>query len=460
MTLDEILRARTQPRRAPVLPSTDALDSAVARIFKKWPDIIIEADEDNDEKIFKKFLTYIRNAEWKNVKMSEVIMAFRIAFLEKYKSRVDVGEIRDFAFSELEATTKEILVNALMKIYSENFSEDAETTQKLGILLTKKSNLYGANWEKLLRKFPHYLHSDRAADEISDLMLNENDPWTSLKSAGISDPLASGIMDFAHVSYVQKLAPELDKQDRIDQLFKWLMPEPGKLQTRGMKVVVESLLFPWLSSTPSDDQRTSITERLILLFGDPRLRPAKWQTIDQKYLDLMYSWLTKAELLFFTDILSDAQESHMWQPRRDFWIELYNEGLIEQAWVAFCPGAEQVAKQKISQGNLGVAKNRFGLQTGRANTSILIMKIKDKIFVDGCHSYKTHVWDVTDPTTPPLFKKRYDCDDDVRLFSPTGGKRHHPIEKWKRWVRRQIYAKVPHSNRRPINWDHPTRNFV
>lgn len=460
MTLDEVLKIRARPPIAPVLPSTEALDAAIRKVIKTWPDIAPEENEKNHEIIIKNFLTCIRMGDWNEVKMSEVITAFRVAFLEKYNARTDVNEIREFAFNELEATTKETLVNSFLKIYSENFSEVSEISKNLGAILNKKSSLHGVKWRRILNTFPNYLRPDKAADEISNYMLNEENVWNALKNIGISDPLATGIMDFAHINYVQKLAPELGNQHGIEVLFKWLLPTPDKLQTRGMKVVVESLLFPWLNSTPSEDQRRFITERLILLYGDPRLRPVPWKGIDQKYLDLVYSWLTKEELLLFTDVITGAQTSHMWQPRRDFWLELYNEGLIEQAWVAFCPKAEIIARTKFSQGNLGVAKNRFGKQTGRNDTSILIMKIKNKIFVDGCHSYKTHVWDLADPTRPPLFKRYYDCDRDVRFFSPTNGKQHNPIDNWGRWVRRQIYANIPHSNRKPINWDHPSRSFL
>ena len=135
MKLDEVLRIRAKPPIAPVLPSTEAVDAAIRKVIKTWPDIAPEENEKNHEIIIENFVNYIRMGDWNDIKMSEVITAFRIAFLEKYNARTDVNEIREFAFNELEATTKETLVNSFLKIYSENFSEVSEISKTLSSVL-------------------------------------------------------------------------------------------------------------------------------------------------------------------------------------------------------------------------------------------------------------------------------------------------------------------------------------
>jgi len=88
------------------------------------------------------------------------------------------------------------------------------------------------------------------------------------------------------------------------------------------------------------------------------------------------------------------------------------------------------------------------------------LKIGTKIFVDGCHDYSTHVWNASDPVAPPLFKAEYNCDDDLRKKSPVGrGKSHISIPNWSAWVHEMIYASIPNSSKKPVDWDSPERNF-
>lgn len=460
MSLSEVLTRRSQPAIPSSVPNTNYVESAINRIFDRWPDINPEAREEDHEKILGQLYDIITTDSWQDVKTSFVISGFNIAFIDRYKNRNDVRAITDFAFNELKATTKPSIVNALMRIYSSTFSLNSDNTEKLGEILNTKTELLGQKWRRILSKFPDYLVSEQAPETIADSMISMENPWVSLKQVGMNDPFASGIMDYAHEAYVTRLAPDLDNQETIERLFEWLIPETGKNKTTGNVIVVEALIDHWLNQTPPEPIRQYITENLISLYDDPRIRPERWNTVDQKYKDVLFGWLTKEDLRFFTSVVDSTQTDPMWVPRRDFWLKLYDEDLIDQAWVAFCPGAERYARQHLSTGRVGLSANRFARQTGRPDTSILILKIGTKIFVDGCHNYSTHVWNTSDPVAPPLFKAQYNCDNDLRMKSPVGrGKSHSSIPSWSAWVREMIYASIPNSSKQPVDWDSPRRNF-
>jgi hypothetical protein len=137
-------------------------------------------------------------------------------------------------------------------------------------------------------------------------------------------------------------------------------------------------------------------------------------------------------------------------------MQLYRQGQIDAAWVAFCPDAAAYAKQHlISSRELDVSK-RFGRQVTKGSygkTSLLIMKIGRKIIVDGCHSYKTHVFDVGDPAAPCLFSQTYDCDR-IRDSSKRS-KPHNSIEVWKSWVMVQALSGAIPSHQRAVNMSQP-----
>lgn len=461
MSLSEVLVRKGKPLISPTVPNTNYVDAAIKRVFDRWEDINPEAREEDYEKIIAEMHRRISNGNWQNVKMSFVVMAFNVAFLPKYKKRKDVKEITDFALEELRATSKPSIVNALLRIYSTNFSPTSDVIADLANILLQKQNLFSDRWKKIVTNFPDYLKPTAAPDNIANFMLRSENAWNALRQAGIYDPFATGLMDYVHKSYVLFLSPELEKKDKIKTLFEWLIPESGKQKVAGNVIVIKSLLDKWLTDTPPEDLRQYITENLISLYDDPRIRADRWAAVEQKYKDVLFNWLTKEDLRFFISVVDATQKDPMWVRRRNFWLKLYDEKLIEQAWVAFCPSAARYARQNLSSSRTELSENRFARQVGRQYTSILLLKIGNKIFVDGCHNYSTHVWDMSDPVAPRLFKSRYDCDIDLRLKSPVGrGKSHSSIPSWSAWVREKIYSSIPNSNAKPVNWDAANRNFA
>jgi hypothetical protein len=66
---------------------------------------------------------------------------------------------------------------------------------------------------------------------------------------------------------------------------------------------------------------------------------------------------------------------------------------------------------------------------------LLIMRIGNKIVVDGCHNYKTHIFGANEPTAPKLYQATYNCE--VIMHKSTLSKTHY-ISTWQPWVERHI----------------------
>jgi hypothetical protein len=103
-------------------------------------------------------------------------------------------------------------------------------------------------------------------------------------------------------------------------------------------------------------------------------------------------------------MVTATQNNHMWAPRRDFWLALFEEGRISEAWVAFGSAAREYARNNLMRSGATDINKRFGRQQDRGgNTSLLIMKIGNKTVVDGCHSYKTHIFSRDEDAAPQLY---------------------------------------------------------
>jgi hypothetical protein len=245
-------------------------------------------------------------------------------------------------------------------------------------------------------------------------------------------------MDHVHLAFIAKVAPRLTWREEIDRLFQWIKPDGQEARTSGATEAIAALLSPWQGEAPPADLQSHLVEGLVSLYGDPRIkRGFPWGTLDGSLLAVMMRWLTGENIRFFLDVVSAVEESHMWAPRREFWLGLHDKRMIDEAWVAFSPlGARKARELRArSDSRVGLA---YGLQEAggnRSNTSLLILRIGNCIVVEGSHSYKVHIFRGSNERAPKLFQARYDCE---RIRGIPGSETVPHLGNWQWRVRELI----------------------
>lgn len=450
MDLDLALNASR--RLSPlVLPELTRLIAAKKRVLDRWPDIVPDPPERDHEAITLQMLALLDSNRWEDVKMSFILRALKVAFGPNFRNRENVAPIIDFAFAELKVTTQSTFLNAMVAIYLSSYEPKADHSLDLGAKITAKRDLLNGKWSSIADTYPTIFDASRAHDDIAASMVEMDEPWQGLKANGFPNPHATGLMDHVHAAYVERIRPNLNMESWLDVLFKWLNPEPGKRKTSGSIEVIEAVLGHWVRKTASDQTRQAVTEHLINQYNDPRTNQSLWVGVSEDYMNVIFSWLTRENLRFFTSVVDATQDDPQWEPRKKFWLKLYDEGQINEAWVAFCPSAERYARTHLIRSGFADNVRRFGKQSkggSRLDTSILIMRIGSKIVVDGCHNYRTHIFNIDDPVAPKLYRREYDCDADVMALAPWS-KAHNSIPAWSRWVRESIHSKTPMSTKKP-----------
>ena len=63
---------------------------------------------------------------------------------------------------------------------------------------------------------------------------------------------------------------------------------------------------------------------------------------------------------FFTGVVDAVQKNNMWVKRRDFWLKLYDEGLIDAAWAALSSEGFEYARQHLMRQDAKNAYSRVG----------------------------------------------------------------------------------------------------
>ena len=428
---------KSDPLRASSVPSLDRLSAACRRVHDRWPDVM-PAPPGDRESIVREMLRRVERDDWETATLASVTRAGRVAFEAEFRERRDLRQLRDFYVREAEVSTSQAFLGALMSIYLGSYEPGERHTRDLAAALDVSRDRLGRRWSGLLRNVQFLFDSRNAARQLGAAMCKMSEPWSGLVRLGFHDPHASGLLYHAHLAYVDGMGPTLRTESGMRRMLGWLAPTGRQARVTGAKEAIEALLSPWKSREPSGGMRDQLIEGLVASYGDPRVRRGGvWLQVRSECRDVLLRWLTGANIRFFLDVVSEVETSHMWQPRREFWWDLYERGRIDAAWVAFSPNAAQTAR-RLAQGAEKPGHLAYGEQTAggsRRQTSLLILKIGNCIVVEGSHSYKVHVFRDSDRRAPRLFEKQYDCER-IRLAPGHREQAHHV--GWQERVRELI----------------------
>lgn len=436
MKFSEALNGRAT-MRPPGIPSLNRLAAEAAKVLHKWPDVTTEP-RGNREQILREFADRLSRNEWHGLTMARAILAARIAFDSDFRDRDEFQRVRKFLGAEIRASTKQALLGGMCSIYISTFVSGARHTRDLAAALLSVRERLSGKWQGILAKVPQLFQSDRVAGDIADNMMDMENPWRDLKSIGFMSPHAPGLLDVAHLAFVKNIASFLDRRSSARKLIAWLRPEGQPAREAGAKEAIDALLAPWQSGAPPDEFRSFLLQSLTSLYGDPRLvRGTVWDRVLPSTRTTIMRWLTGENIRFFLDVVSRVEDSHMWAPRRKFWLGLHEQKKIDEAWVAFSPQGARVARDIGNR--LGGEKSiAFGNQIaggGRSNTSLLILRLGRCVVVEGSHNYKVHVFAGTNRHCPKLFERQYDCNEIRRI---SGAETIVHLQNWQARVLEQI----------------------
>lgn len=435
----EFARQRRRPLAESALPDLTTLIRAVSRVTNRWPDVVRVPDLASRDQLTREMLRRVEQRDWASVQTQRVTAAAFAAFDRERRDVRDFEPLRDFYLREILTSDSRTFLSGMFRVYLDSFAPAARHTTRLAQALRQRNpEELGRDAASLLRQIPEVLTPARAAAALSDLMVASDDPYSALREAGVRTPHMRGLTYYAHLAFVERIAAQLDRESEQERLLRWLKPPQVSAALQGGATeAVAALLAPWRDRSPAEKMQSRLTEAIIAAYGDPRLvRGGIWAAFPQTLMGVLLRWLTKADMRLFCDVITATQRDHQWQPRRDFWLQLFEDRRIDEAWVAFGSAAQSYAERHLSRSATAL-RGRFARQTDRGgSTSLLIMRIGNKIVVDGCHSYKTHIFEMRDERAPRLYQSTYECDA-IRVKSRMS-KPHNSIPVWRQWVEQHI----------------------
>lgn len=416
MRLSELLGKRIEFHSIS-LASLANLSYAAERILRHWPSVVHKPQERDRDAVVAAILKRLQSNDWSGVTISDVTSAAVALFDSKRRSSESLAELRQFYCAEIKASTsrRTTFLSAMFAVYLESYVPEAPHTIALAHALNEVRDRIGGQWATFLSSFPACLDPMHGHVTLSERMTQMASPWDELRTLGLRSPHAPGLMDYVHLLFVERTAPTLAERPAIDRFLRWLQPDGQSPRASGAAESVSALLAPWANKVPSDDDKHYLVKTLTTMYGDPRVRGenAIWSDVPDSLRAIMERWLTGENIRFFLDVVSAVEkghdQSHMWAPRKNFWLGLHNQKRIDAAWVAFSDDGVKYARTRST----GHDFLRFGRQVARGareKTSLLILKIGNKIVVEGSHSYKVHVFRSDNTKAPSLYEEHYDCE--------------------------------------------------
>lgn len=428
------------------LPNTDAIQKATQKVEERWPDREGLSSMEKKElalSLKEKVDTWKRQKRWEETRVSFMKRAALAVLDTEMHNEFDLTDAQNFIYEQTAISNSDSFLSEMLAIYFNSFVTNSMRSKKFALSIKQsfEQKRLRDSEQLLLSNVPELLDPTLGPARLAVRATKMAHPFSALAQAGVRDPHGFGFMHDMHSELSKLVAGELTTLEKIQWFVEWVKPSKPREQAIRVKMAIpaiEALVSPWLHKNPPTEIKKYIVDTLLDLYEDPRYRSnIVWKGVSKPFLKKIKEWFNKIDLLFFTGVIDAAQRSHMWIDRRTFWHNLFDEGNIGNTWAAFSKEAKRIAPEHFEPEDQDSSRLRYGEQTARKNTSLLIMEIHDKIVVEGCHNYKTRIYPKDHPRVPELFQETYNCERYVRT-APISIP-HNSIFSWEKQVRDAIY---------------------
>ncbi|ACI99729.1 EH signature domain-containing protein [Rhodospirillum centenum] len=179
-------------------------------------------------------------------------------------------------------------------------------------------------------------------------------------------------------------------------------------ESRGQ--IVRSLMAPWLTgrSGLEEPTRAAVQKFLLARLGDPRTRPGQWVRAGEDAVALMETWLSRAALGAFFDLVGEQNHDPDWRYREAFWSACMEAGGIDDAWLALGRTVRRSAPA------LHHLKGAYGELVGpgfHGDQTVLLLRVRDTVFCEWSHAGKLRAWPAEGEDAPRLHRASYTRPD-------------------------------------------------
>ena len=419
-----------------------ALQRAAASLARCWPDVEVEPVETDPHRLVRELARRYRSGDWSDFCWADMARAARALIDSGLWRHARYADLLEFLLGQVRPGVNRPYLRTLFRKYIETFESESRLTRALAPVLKVHWREATLPVEVLITEFRIFDLDPSPAQVIAAFMAGQDDPFAAVRGVGVEAPHGPGLMASAHPFFVSSLAPRIAEGDSAatHRLLAWLKPPSGDepLQGASAAQAIDSLLRPWERQALDSDLQRLIEARLLAAYGDPRIRSTGvWSLISAGARRVILQWLASATIEVFFDIVTRAEsvtraKSSMWSDRKGFWTDLFDDGLITQAWFALSEAGVGVAERLRRQNDqipLAFARNRSSTWSDRTKC-LLIMNVHGRWVVEGSHCFPTWVFPPGDLSVLAPYQSSYTCEQFRHIRGPEQPQRIKHSPAW------------------------------
>lgn len=307
---------------------------------------------------------------------------------------------------------------ALASSFITSFGADRVGMKEVSQLLARKAPEAGAPWVGLMEKAKFFDLALGPLRIVDEAILSKTPPTSVLEKFGLGTlDTKSGYAKACSEKLLRRLATDtrLRPSERLDLVRSTaISPERSLVFSDQGALVANALVLPFGQAVPEAGILDPCLSLLIGLFGDPRLRPGSWTSMQEAEI-IVKRWLIRSTLVQFLEIIDQVARRgghedmrRMFKHRKAFWEAVYNMDLIQDAWVVFDQTGAAIARQLFGK-DLQFARFEDGVQSGH---TVLMLRIGDSLVVEWSHNGKCIIWNRHEASDAPrLYRSKYSAHE-------------------------------------------------
>lgn len=432
MKLSAILKRDHKDKKFHDLRGLDPLDSAVTQILKKYG--IEPVDWQASELIdrLEDFKRRLIENNWQKYPWHRASELFRAFFTSDCLEDPKWSVVSQTFLDTLAITDRKSLCRAAIEVYFHTYGQRSPQLLRLKEVLATKpveEILLSARLVDDLQLFD----TNRAHSLIAEDMMRNDKPYDVVKSWGVSSPHSKGLFEQAFADFLKLSQNDLAQYDELsyDRIMNWLRPDANSVPYASIGAGIDAIVMPL--ETETDLQlRDKVEKFLISAFGDPRVEKGSWASVPQRALRVVTKWLTSKSLKVFFDVISKYEGSHMWEPRKRFWMDLDERDWVDAAWVILnddaSAHAEGLAKEHDDKSFTSHGRCAFNA----GEKCFFILKVGRVTIIEGTHDFAVRLFDQDAPRVPDLNRATYSREQIYEFPPVSAGQkvRHDPAQHW------------------------------
>jgi len=228
-------------------------------------------------------------------------------------------------------------------------------------------------------------------------LLNQGgDPMQNLNMLGIKGQLISGefvrrvLLEIVREAVNKKKVSLLPVLSTVKALLIDKNARYEKVRFLDVLCMMASLWIPRADRQSGEEVKNVLRSFFFEYLGDPRWpgMRIRWSEVSAEARRIMIRWLAREDIIYFFDMITKVVEHSAWKYRKKLWTAYLP--YIDATWIVLSKDVSFImgsaAAERVSSGACGEFS---GSNSGR---SMLIIEIKDWVFVEWTHSGSCRCW--------------------------------------------------------------------